>query len=269
LGGLGAFGALGGFGAQRQDVGTHIKVTPHINAVDQVRLEIQEEDSAPGAAQGALGAIPITQRRANTTIVADDQQTVVIGGLMRDTVTKSAHKIPVLGDLPVLGFLFRTTSSTKEKTNLLLILTPYIIRDQQDLRKVFERKMQERQEFLDRYFVFEGGWEPPKDYSRANGLIEDIRKSYAALEEQMRLEEESRPLDKGGHEPSAPIELPSGVKGGPPAGTPAGNAAPAAPAAPARPRAPVRRPRTDDSPIRINPIARSVPATDADPAEAR
>jgi general secretion pathway protein D len=263
LGGLGAFGAFGGFGAQRQDVGTHIKVTPHINAVDQVRLEIQEEDSAPGAAQGALGAIPITQRRANTTIVVDDQQTVVIGGLMRDTLTKSSHKIPVLGDLPVLGFLFRTTSSTKQKSNLLLILTPYIIRDQQDLRKVFERKMQERQEFLDRYFVFEGQWEPPRDYSRANGLIEDIRQAYAALEEQMRLEEESRPIDKGGHEPSAPIELPSGVKGGP-AGAPAG--ATPAPAAPARPRTPARRarPTGDDSPIRINPLARSVPATDTE-----
>ena len=270
LASFGAFGAFGGFGAQRQDVGTHIKVTPHINAVDQVRLEIQEEDSAPGAAQGALGAVPITQRRANTTIVVDDQQTVVIGGLMRDTTTKSSHKIPVLGDLPVLGFLFRTTTNTKEKTNLLLILTPYIIRDQQDLRKVFERKMQERQEFLDRYFVFEGEWQPPRDYSRANGLIEEIRKSYEGLEEQLRLEEESKPIDKGGHEPSAPIELPTGVKGGAPAGAaPAGAPAPAAPA-PARPRNPRRtRPTGDDSPIRINPIARSVQVTDTDSADGR
>jgi general secretion pathway protein D len=259
LGALGGLGGLGGFGAQRQDVGTHIKVTPHINAVDQVRLEIQEEDSAPGAAQGALGAVPITQRRANTTVVVDDQQTVVIGGLMRDTMTKSSHKIPVLGDLPVLGFLFRSTSNSREKTNLLLILTPYIIRDQQDLRKVFERKMQERQEFLDRYFVFEGNsWEPPRDYSRANGLLEDIRKAYADLEEQLRMEEESRPLDKGGHEPSPPIELPGGVKSGTPGAAPAGGgAAPGAPA-PVRPRR-RNRPTGDDAPIRINPIARSVP----------
>jgi general secretion pathway protein D len=232
-------------------------VTPHINAVDQVRLEIQEEDSSPGAAQGTLGAIPITQRRANTTVVVDDQQTVVIGGLMRDTITKSATKIPVLGDLPVLGFLFRSTKNKKDKTNLLLILTPYIIRDQQDLRKVFERKMQERQEFLDRYFVFEGQWEAPHDYARANGLLEEIRKAYGDLEEQLRMEEESRPLDKGGHEPSAPIELPSGVKeGGAPA---APGAAPAAAPAPrVRPRR--QRPTGDDSPIRINPIARSVPS---------
>ena len=107
----------------------------------------------------------------------------------------------------MLGFLFRSTTNDKKKTNLLLILTPYVIRDQQDLRKVFERKMQERQEFLDRYFVFEGEWEAPRDYSRANGLVEDIRQYYAQLDEQLRLEAESAPLDKGGHEPSPPIEL--------------------------------------------------------------
>jgi general secretion pathway protein D len=258
LGALGGLGTYGGFGAvaPRHDVGTHIKVTPHINAVDQVRLEIQEEISEAGAPSGSLGTVPITQRRANTTVIVDDQQTVVIGGLMRDTVTKGAKKIPVLGDLPVLGFLFRSTTNDKKKTNLLLILTPYVIRDQQDLRKVFERKMQERQEFLDRYFVFEGEWQPPRDYSRTNGLIEEIRQSYAQLAEQMRLELESQPVDKGGHEPSAPIDLPSGVKGGAPGGA-------GAPSAPARPRAvPPRRarPTGDESPIRINPIARSVSA---------
>jgi general secretion pathway protein D len=259
LGALGALGGLGGFGsfgaAQRHDVGTHIKVTPHINATDQVRLEIQEEISEAGAPSGALGVVPITQRRANTTVIVDDQQTVVIGGLMRDTVSKSSHKIPVLGDLPVLGFLFRSTTDDKKKTNLLLILTPYVIRDQQDLKRVFERKMQERQEFLDRYFVFAGQWEPPRDYSRTNGLVEDIRQSYAQLEEQLRLEAESAPVDKGGHEPSEPIDLPSNVKGkgggtaAPSPGTPRLRPAPQ----PAR-----RRPTGDDSPIRINPIARSV-----------
>jgi general secretion pathway protein D len=161
--------------------------------------------------------------------------------------------------LPVLGFLFRSTSNKKDKTNLLLILTPYIIRDQTDLRKVFERKMQERQEFLDRYFVFEGQWEPPRDYARANGLLEEIRKAYADLEEQLRMEEESRPVDKGGHEPSPPIELPGGVKQGAPGGAPGAAPAPApAPAPRARPRR--QRPTGDDSPIRINPIARSVPS---------
>src|SRR6185503_10427516 len=97
--------------------------------------------------------------------------------LVRDAVIHGETKIPVLGDIPVLGFLFRQSQKKTTKTNLLLILTPYVIRDQDDLRAIFERKMQERQEFIDRYFVFSDSaeWEPPRDFSRTNGLVEDIR----------------------------------------------------------------------------------------------
>jgi general secretion pathway protein D len=280
LGALGGLGGLGGFGnAQRQDVGTRIKVTPHINDEYQVRLEIEEEISEKGAASGNLGAVSITQRNAMTTVVVDDQQTVVIGGLMRDTLEKTKTKVPVLGDLPVLGFLFRTSQNRTRKTNLLLILTPYVIRDQADLRKVFERKMQERQEFLDRYFVFNSDWEPPRDFSRTNGLVESIRQSYREVDEQLALEAELAPGAVKEHYPSAALELPGSVRvgqttqGATRAPTPAPAAAPGAPAQP-RPRrrnrrrnqnqqqnqAPQLRPQQqgDASPIQINPLARSV-----------
>jgi general secretion pathway protein D len=211
---LGALGALGGFGAgfsaPRQDVGTKIKVIPHINDSDEVRLELTEEISERGASSGALGAVSITKRNAQTTVVVGDQQTVVIGGLMRDAVTRSETKVPVLGDIPVLGFLFRSTTKGTRKTNLLLILTPYVIRDQNDLRTVFERKMQERQEFLDRYFVFsdQAPYEPPRDYLRTNGLLEDIRQTYLSLSERERLQEETRPQGVKLHEAQEPLELP-------------------------------------------------------------
>src|ERR1043165_8864831 len=85
---------------------------------------------------------------------------------LKDEYVTSREKIPVLGDLPLLGALFRQTTTTKRKANLLLILTPHVIRDQSDLRRIFERKMQERQEFLDRYFVFSGqDWTPPRGSS--------------------------------------------------------------------------------------------------------
>lgn len=216
--GLGALGALGGFGfggfnAQRAEVGTKVKIVPHINQENQVRLELEEEISNPGAPTGQLGAVPITKRTAKTTVVVDDQQTIVIGGLMRDDQTQNATKIPILGDLPVLGFLFRTNGEKLRKTNLLLILTPHVIRDQEDLRQVFERKMQERQQFLDRFFVFTSDWEPPRDYSRTNGLLEEVRKAYFEIEERERLEEEGRPEEEKFHEPSSPLEL-SGDVGG-------------------------------------------------------
>lgn len=212
--GMGALGGMG-FNAQRQDVGTKIKVTPHINDSDHVRLEIQQESSAAGAPIGALGAIPITKRTAETTLVVKDQQTVVIGGLMQETETRSKDKVPILGDIPVLGVLFSTTKREKKKTNLLLILTPHVIREQSDLRRIFERKMQERQDFIDRYFLFStDNWSPPSDFTRQNGLVEEIRQAYFKLDDEMRRERELAPREYHDHEPSAPLEPPAGVKDG-------------------------------------------------------
>jgi general secretion pathway protein D len=281
LGGLG-----GGFAAPRQDVGNKIKVTPHINESNQVRLEIEQESSSPGASSGDLGAVSINKRTANTTVVVADQQTVVIGGLMQDAYTTSREKVPVLGDLPILGALFRKTTTIKKKSNLLLILTPHVIRDQSDLRRIFERKMQERQEFLDRYFVFsDQEWSPPRDWSRTNGLVEEIRKSYAEIEEDRRTELESTTSNEVERGLSEPLELPGaprvGGAGGnvpdaagrgrrvpttPPAAPPGGAAPPPSPQAPAPapPPAPPPAPapptgqNDSDSTLRINPIARSV-----------
>jgi general secretion pathway protein D len=207
-------------------------------------------------------------------VVVQDQQTVVIGGLMSDEYTTSRTKVPVLGDLPLLGALFRTSDVQKRKKNLLLVLTPHVIRDQEDLRKIFERKIQERQEFLDRYMVFSGeDWKPPHDWSRTSGLVEDIRKAFAEIAEQERLEQESKPRENPPREPSDPIELPSDVHG---VGAAAPQSPAAAPAAPARrmapaaaapaaapaappPPAPPPAPQGSNEPaFRINPIARSV-----------
>ena len=215
LGGLG--GALGGLGggfgaAPYRDVGIKLTIKPHVNDSDQVRLEIQEEISEVGSSpQGTLGAVTINQRSANTTLIVRDQQTVVIGGLMRDSETVSTTKVPILGDIPILGALFRQQTTSVGKTNLLLILTPYVVRDQGDLKAIFERKMQERQEFLDRYFVFNEdlAWKPPRDYTRANGLVETIRQTMLDMKDRERLENEIRPRSPKTHESVEPISLPA------------------------------------------------------------
>ena len=219
-GGLGALGALGGLGGlaggvPRQDVGTKIKIKPHLNDSNEVRLDVNEEISEVGAnVGGTSGAFNISKRTATTKLVVSDQQTVVIGGLIRNVVGRSEEKVPVLGDIPVLGALFRKRTNQNEKRNLILVMTPYIIRSQQDLRTVFERKMQERQEYLDRYFVFSEVQEytPPKDWSRTNGLVEDIRQSYFKLDERRRLDEIARPKEIKSHEPQQPLEMPQGIR---------------------------------------------------------
>lgn len=187
---LGALAGLaGGLGSvARQDVGTRIRVVPHINANNEVRLEIEEEISEQGATSGTLGVVSINRRTARTEVMVRDQQTIVIGGLMRDAIQNKEDKVPVLGDIPILGALFRKTSKNKRKTNLLLILTPYIIRDPGDLREIFERKMQERQQMIDRYFVFgEDKFEPHIDYSRTRGLVSEIVNEIDRVEEEIAL----------------------------------------------------------------------------------
>jgi general secretion pathway protein D len=212
LAGLGMLGA-GGAGGARTDVGTKIKIKPHLNESNEVRLELTEEISEALNPQGQLGVVPITKRNAMTKLIVRDQQTVIIGGLMRNRITHSETKIPILGDIPVLGALFRNTTDGMEKSNLILILTPFIIREQSDLRTIFERKMQERQEFLDRYFVFSDKQEyiPPHDYSRTFGLLEDIRSSYHGVEERKILDEATRPKELRSHEPGEPLEMPATI----------------------------------------------------------
>lgn len=180
---LGGLGGFGGGGVPRGDVGTRIRITPHINESDEIRLEIDEEISDVGApVQGNVGAVPINRRTAKTQVVVRDQQTVVIGGLMRDAVTRSQTKVPLLGDIPLIGALFRSTKTTKSKQNLLLFLTPYVVRTQSDLRTIYERKLRERQEFLDRYFVFGiHEYHPTIDYSRTRGLVSEIMKQMTSV----------------------------------------------------------------------------------------
>ena len=255
LGGLGALGGGLGFSAPRQDVGTKITITPHLNDSNEVRLELAEEISEQGAPTGALGVIPISKRTANTQLVVHDQQTVVIGGLIRNVRSRQEDKVPILGDIPVLGALFRKTKNSFEKRNLVLILTPYIIREQSDLRTVFERKMQERQEYLDRYFVFSDSneYEPPKDYTRTNGLIEDIRQSYLNVEERKRLDELTRPRELKRHEPGEPLEMPAPRRGAGAGAAPPEGPTPAPPVTPGPPGSPTPRP-----PINVVPGIRNL-----------
>jgi general secretion pathway protein D len=256
-------GAPGGFGfpslgtsGARTDVGTKIKIKPHLNESNEVRLDLQEEISEARDPQGQLGVVPITKRNATTKLIVRDQQTVVIGGLMRNRLTHTQDKIPILGDIPVLGALFRTTTNGLEKSNLILILTPFIIREQSDLRTIFERKMQERQQFLDRYFVFSDrvDYQPPHDYSRTTGLLEEIRQAYESVEERKRLDELAAPKEVKGHEPGQPLEMPAGVRSGssssaspPPTPADRGGTPPAAIGTPGNP-APTPQPNINVTP---------------------
>lgn len=129
----------------RQDVGVTLELTPEILEGDRVRMDIRQEISSladtPQAVLIQLG--PTTNKReASTTVVVSSDQTVVIGGLMRDDVTNSVSKIPLLGDIPLLGWLFKTHTHRSTKTNLLIFLTPHVVHDNQDLAALRREKVE-------------------------------------------------------------------------------------------------------------------------------
>ena len=108
----------------------------------------------------------------------------MIGGLIQERDIYTVTKVPLLGDIPILGYLFKYSTKTKKKTNLLILLTPYIIKDQLDLQSIRERKMRERQEFVESFATLnEMKYEPKVDYRRKRGLVEEINRSIQSVEE--------------------------------------------------------------------------------------
>ncbi|HNH43077.1 MAG TPA: type II secretion system secretin GspD [Agitococcus sp.] len=119
---------------ERQDVGITLKVKPHIGEGDTVKLEVEQEVSSvvPSVA-GVNSADLITNKRSiKTTILADDGQTIVLGGLIQDDNSQSVNEVPLLNKIPLLGYLFRAKSHSQTKRNLLVFLQPLILRDGQN-----------------------------------------------------------------------------------------------------------------------------------------
>jgi general secretion pathway protein D len=121
---------------QRQDIGIDLKVKPQINEGNTVKLDVEQKvASLAPPVQGAADLVTNT-RSIKTTVLVDDGEVVVLGGLIRDDLSESVQKIPGLGDLPLLGGLFRYKSTTKQKTNLMVFLHPIIMRDEQLISNV-------------------------------------------------------------------------------------------------------------------------------------
>jgi general secretion pathway protein D len=192
---------------QRQPVELKLKLTPSVNEHDIIRLDVDQEISDV-TSQNYNGMGPATSKRSTkTTVVARDQQTVVIGGLMADRISENVTKIPILGDIPVIGFFFRNTSKTVKKSNILIAITPYVISDLSDLRRVAEKKLRERREFIERYSSLEDTSNLDKleiDAHRKRGMLEEINRSVREMEEDERQLQHIRERDQ--LDESTPIE---------------------------------------------------------------
>jgi general secretion pathway protein D len=127
---------------ERQDVGVKLIVTPSISEGDLVRLEIEQEiSSVKGSSVGA--DITTTKRQIKTNVLADNGETIVLGGLISDNVIMTESKVPLLGDIPWLGALFRSEKASTSKQNLIVFLRPTILRNKEATRAVTVEKFDE------------------------------------------------------------------------------------------------------------------------------
>lgn len=129
---------------ERKDVGINLKITPQITEGEYVKLDIyQEISSLKQVTKDELLTLgpSTTKRSTKTSVVVKDKQTVVISGLMQEKTEEIITKVPFLGDIPLIGFLFRFKSYETRKTNLLVFLTPHIIRDSTELAMLTEKKI--------------------------------------------------------------------------------------------------------------------------------
>lgn len=134
--GAGANGTVNPFQTiERKDVGLTLRVRPQISQDGTVKLAVFQEVSSVSAASGASGLVT-DKRSIESTVVVDDGAVVVLGGLLQEQNTKGRDKVPVLGDLPGVGGLFRTDTASRQKTNLMVFLRPVVVRDRQALEEL-------------------------------------------------------------------------------------------------------------------------------------
>ena len=184
---------------ERKDVGVTLEITPQVLENDMIRLEIKQEITAieENVAQtigSGTTSVPVgpstTKRSMETTTIAKDQQTILIGGLVRDNITLNENKVPLLGDIPLLGWLFRFQSRQVDKLNLLVFLTPTLVRDESDMVELNARKSADL-----------------GTLQRENRIEEPTRLKQEILEKLERPNGTPRPLPNT-VDPSAPLQPP-------------------------------------------------------------
>ncbi|HEY3076223.1 MAG TPA: type II secretion system secretin GspD [Burkholderiales bacterium] len=120
---------------ERRDVGLTLRVRPQISESGTIKLVIYQEVSSVQDTTNVAGIVT-NMRAIETNVLVDDGAIVVLGGLVQDSVTSSTEKVPVLGDLPLIGQLFRFETRHQQKTNLMVFLRPFIVRDESDARGI-------------------------------------------------------------------------------------------------------------------------------------
>ena len=147
-----------------KDVGVILNITPHINEENFIRLKISQQVTK--VTSSSSSATPTTLKRTTkTTVVVKDSETIVISGLMGDSTQDTTYKLPLLGDIPLLGWLFKTYSTSREKTTLYVFLTPHIVRTQADAAVLYQDKRETMGNVVEGIIKLDEKKSEPKPYS--------------------------------------------------------------------------------------------------------
>jgi len=130
-----------------KDIGIILKLTPHINKNGYITMEIEQQIKKLVEGTRTLENPSVFKREITSKVTVKNKRTIVIGGLIRDDVTNIEQKIPLLGDIPLLGLLFRKQIKQRTRTNLLVFITPHIITEDMDIEKITEKKRSEQEKF--------------------------------------------------------------------------------------------------------------------------
>ena len=187
----GITGVPGGLGVplgqvEREEVGLTFRVTPHVGASGRIRLDIDLsiEDVLPG--KGDFGP-STSKRRIVNSVVVGDQESAILGGLVTRKVGRRETKIPLLGDLPVVGALFRQRETFADQADLVVVITPYIVTDSVDGVRSVERVLEGRAEFLTALERLDAmGFRARPDGRRMRGLVAEIARRVGQVEEERR-----------------------------------------------------------------------------------
>jgi general secretion pathway protein D len=228
---------------ERKDVGIKLSITPQISSDDTVRLDVNQEISDVVQASFLNPSGLVTNKRsAITTVVVKDRETMVLGGLIRDNVTTSEDKVPFLGDIPLLGWLFKFKSTKVEKVNLMLFITPYIIKNEADAQDITKNKAEALEKFRDKYRIEKkdmGGLvETKKPSSAPTGTVPAVQPDETGEKAAEKKVTGSNDVEK-----KALVSPPAAVEGSPvlvPDGADA-TLTPSAPAAAEKPAAPAEK----------------------------
>jgi general secretion pathway protein D len=190
----------------RQPLALTLSITPHIApappevaGVDRevaLDIDLQDSEMPTSSTAGSVDLDPVWKDRSLvTSVVLHDEETLVLGGLVDERTSEIVDKIPILGDIPILGNLFKQTTKSRQKSNLLVLITPHVIADSAEGRDILARRMRERDEFVNAAAdLAKRIWEPEQRPEKMRGLVADIDANVRQVDrERAELDAAARP----------------------------------------------------------------------------